>query len=85
MEKELLQGTPIEEYTPEQLKAEKQRIATEKLQIIADLNKIKTPLSVTVFGQTQTWSIRNVAFWRAMAAKDTEVTKFMEQYLLENK
>ena len=72
-------------FTPEELEAENQRLVKEKLKIIEDLNKIKYPLSVTVFAQNQTWTIRNLAFWKAMADRDEKIVEFMEKYLTEQK
>lgn len=72
-------------FTPEELEAEHVKIVKEKQKIIADLNKISYPLSVTVFSHGKSWTIRNIAFWKAMQEKDEKVVEFMETYLTESK
>lgn len=69
-----------EEFKPEDLKAEQERIAIEKRSIIRDLNKIKHPISATIFTHGKTWTIRNIAFWQAMNKRDDEIVNFMETY-----
>lgn len=78
-------GQNVGEPTEEELKNEMQRIVEEKRSIIADLNKIKYPLSATLFTHNGTWTIRNVAFWKALNKRDEDIIKFMEQYLIEKK
>lgn len=75
----------VGDFQEEELKATEQRIVEEKLQLIADLNKIKVPLSVQVFSHHGSWSIRNKAFWQAMNGRDDKVMEFMEKYLTEKK
>lgn len=84
-EKVPIPGTPIGEMTPEELKAEQQRIVDEKLKIIKDLNSINYPISATVFTHHSTWTIRNIAFWNAMKNRDEKTIEFMEKYLTDNK
>lgn len=78
-------GVPEGGFTEEDLKAERLRIVEEKKKIIADLNKIQYPLNVTVFTHGAAWTVRNVAFWKAMQKRDEDVLDFMEKYLSENK
>ena len=84
VEKQLIPGQAMG-FTPEELEAETQRIVKEKLEIIKQLNAIKYPLNATVFGQNQSWTIRNKAFWVAMSDKDEKVIEFMEKYLSSEK
>lgn len=78
-------GQPKGPPSPEELKAEQVRVVEEKKKIIQDLNKIKYPLSTTVFTHGQTWTIRNTAFWKAMQKRDEDIVEFMEKYLTDNK
>lgn len=78
-------GQKVGEMSPEELKAEQQRTVEEKKKIINDLNKIKYPLSVTVFSHHGTWTIRNKEFWKAMQKRDDQIVDFMEKYLTERK
>lgn len=70
-----------EKFTPEELKTIREKEVKENLKLIEDLNKIKVPLSVTVFKGNQSWSIRNIAFWKAMNDRDDKVIEFMEKFL----
>jgi hypothetical protein len=72
-------------FSEEELKAERDRIAAAKRKVIADINKINVPISYTVYDHNGTWSMRNVAFWRAIQQKDEKVVEFLEKYLTENK
>lgn len=76
---------PIGEWTPEEIKAEEQRIAQQKRSIIRDLNKINYPISATVFTHNRTWTIRNISFWQHMNKRDEEILDFMEKYITEEK
>lgn len=78
-------GQPIEEMTPEQLKAEQVRVAEEKRRIIRLLNQIKHPINATVFYGPGPWTIRNTAFWQMMQKHDDSVVEFMDKFLTENK
>jgi len=71
-------------FTPEELKAEEERIIIEKRSIIRDLNKINHPISATVFTHGRTWTIRNISFWQAMNKRDEEKKDFMEKYIKED-
>ena len=82
---EKLDGIPTGPFTEEELKAEKERIAQEKIKIISDLNKIKYPINATVFTHGQSWTVRNEAFWKAMQQKDEDLLKFMHNYLSETR
>lgn len=70
-----------EKFTPEEIKSIREKEVKENIKLISDLNKIKVPLSVTVFKGNRTWSIRNIAFWKAMNDRDDKVVEFMEKYL----
>lgn len=74
-------GHPVGEFKEEQLKSVREKEIKENLKLIEDLNKIKVPLSVTVFKGGSSWSIRNIAFWQAMKDRDEQVIKFMYDYL----
>lgn len=84
-QKQPIPGQKVGEPTLEELKANELKMVQEKKRIIDDLNKIAYPLSVTVFSHQQTWTIRNIAFWKAMQKRDTDITEFMEQYLQEKR
>lgn len=69
----------------EDLKSNQEKIVIEKRKIIADINKIKYPLNVTVFSHDRPWSIRNVEFWNQFKKRDDQIIEFMEKYLKEEK
>lgn len=83
-EKMPIPGIP-QGFTEEELLAERQRVAEEKKKIIEDLNKIKFPLSVTVFAHNQPWTIRNIEFWKQLEKRDKDMYEFMVNYLIEQK
>lgn len=84
MKKNVAEGVPVSETIPEELKAERQRIAEEKKRIIAQLNEIKYPLSATVYTHGQPWSIRNITFWKNFQKRDEDIIKFLDEYLTKN-
>jgi len=73
------------QFTEEELKNAQEKITAEKLKIIKDLNKIKYPLSVTVFSHHGTWTIRNETFWQQLKKRDETMIDFMEKFLTEKK
>ena len=76
-----LPGIPDGPPTPEEIKANQEKVVEEKKQIIADLNKIKYPLNVTVLSHHGPWTIRNTTFWEMLKKRDKDVVEYMEKFL----
>jgi hypothetical protein len=75
-----------EEMTPEQkLKSNQEKIILERRRIIEELNKINVPINASIISGDQTWSVRNIAFWRALKKRDDLVVEFIDKYLTEKK
>jgi len=77
--------TETKEVISDELKSIAQKGIDEKLEIVANLNKIAYPLSVTVFSHGGPWTIRNIAFWKELQKGDENMLKFMTEFLTESK
>ena len=69
----------------EEMLSNQQKLVEEKKKIISDLNKIKVPISATVFSHNGAWTIRNIEFWKQFKKRDEEIVEWMEKFLTESK
>jgi len=68
-------------FQEQELKAEKVRVVERNKEIVKILNTIGEPVMATIYTAEGRWSIRNIAFWKAMEKKDNGVVEYMEKYL----
>ena len=75
-----IQGQVID-HQNEDLKSNQEKLAEKRLQVMNDLDKIKTPIMCTVIMDPEPFEYRNREFWMAFMKHDEKTRQHLTNFL----
>jgi hypothetical protein len=79
--KDLIPGKNVDKQEAIDMRSQMEKDAILKREICEAMNKFDEPISFTVHQRTGNWTMRNIAFWKALHDKDQDVIDYLTEII----